>query len=112
MQLTISNLKVFKHGDDYALKLMMPDGSDNYLHTETNDLESILINRSLLLEQEIDETQIKIKETDKYYRLYLNLQDVNGELHIFHSRKLNLNDVIFERDLLLDFMLSTKEGER
>lgn len=101
MKLDVSNLKVMKHNDNFALKIMMPDGSDNFIHTEDNDLLSILINRSLLLEQEINEQQIEIIEDGTYYRLNLFLEDVNDEKHKFHSRKLNLNDVVFERDQLI-----------
>jgi|APSaa5957512535_1039671.scaffolds.fasta_scaffold79876_2 hypothetical protein len=102
MKLDVSNLKVFKDDDDnFALKIMMPDGSDNFLHSEGYSLESILIIRSLLLEQEIYEQQIEIKESSEYFRINSHIEDINDETYFFHSRILNLNDVIFERDQLI-----------
>ena len=102
MKLDVLNLKVFKHVKGHCLKIMMPDGSDNYLHLQLyNDIESILLMRDLLLEQEIYESNIAIREDDRYYRIYLNLKDVNDDLYSFHSRKLNINDVVFERSQLL-----------
>ena len=98
MKLDVSNLKVFKHEKGYCLKIMMPDGSDNYLHMQLyNDIESILLIRDLLLEQEIYQPDLQIMEDGTYYRIWLSIKDVNGDSYQFHSRKLNLNDVVFER---------------
>ena len=102
MQLDVSNLKVVTHHDGgYTLNIMMPDGSGNYLHTGNHDMESILIIRQLLLEKEFYDQDLKIIPDKKYYRLELTVSDVNNDKYVFHSRMLNLNDVIFERDQLL-----------
>ncbi len=98
MKLDESNLKIFKHNKGHCLKILMPDGSDNYLHLQLyNDVESIMLIRDLLLEQEIYQPDLEIIEDDSYYRIWLTLKDVNGDSYLFHSRKLNLNDVVFER---------------
>ena len=102
MKLDESNLKVFKHDKGHCLKIIMPDGSDNYLHLQVfNDVHSILLMRDLLLEQEIYENDLQVKEDGTYYRLWLNLKDCNGDEYPFHSRKLNLNDVVYERMQIL-----------
>jgi len=98
MKLTEENLKVFRHHEGYGLQIMMPDDSGNYLHNGNQiDLNDTLITRALLLEQEIFEHDIHIKKEDGYFRIELRLKDVNGNKEYFHSRKLNLNDVVFER---------------
>lgn len=103
MILTKSNLQVFKHEKGYTLKLLMPDNSDNYLHLQLyNDIESVLLYRDVLLDQEIDSLQLVIKEDETYYRLWLYLRDDNDDRYPFHSRKLNLNDAIHERDMMLE----------
>lgn len=101
MKLDVSNLKVAEHKGMYTLKIIMPDGSGNYLHTGVHDLESVLIIRSLIDEHEIYEQDISIISDEGYYRISLVLEDYNNDKYEFHSRKLNLNDVIFERDQLL-----------
>lgn len=102
MKLTEENLKVFRHHDGYALQIMMPDDSGNYLHNGNQiDLNDTLITRALLLEQEIFEQDLHIKEEDEYFRLGLVVKDVNDSPQYFHSRKLNLNDIVNERMQLL-----------
>jgi len=102
MKLTEGNLKVFKHHDGYALKILMPDGSGNYLHNGNHiELDETILDRELLLEMDIDHMCINTKEEDEYFRIELRIPDVNGNKHYFHSRKVNLNDVVFERMQLL-----------
>jgi len=102
MKLDISNLKVFIHHEGYALKILMPDGSGNYLHGENHgDVNETLIVRELILDQKIEQQELRISEDDEYFRLELNLSDINGDNHFFNSRKLNLNDAVFEREQLL-----------
>lgn len=103
MKLTEANLKVFKKSEDeFALKVMMPDGSDNYLHgggvLEVNEL---LETRDSLLGQEILKKQIEISPKEKYFRIILRITDTRNITHYFHSRKLNLNDAVFERMQLI-----------
>ena len=104
MKLDLSTVKVVEYHHGFTIRIMMPDGSGNYLHTGRHDLESILVIRSLILDQEIYEQQISIVKDEDYYRLNLLVEDCNNDKYQFHSRKLNLNDVVFERDqLLMDY---------
>lgn len=98
MKLDEDNLKVFKHDKGHCLKIIMPDGSGNYLHLQLyNDVNSMLIIRDLLLEQEIYMQDVEVIEDGTYYRLNVTLKDCNNDSYDFHSRKLNLNDVVYER---------------
>lgn len=102
MKLTEENLRVFKHEKGHCLKIIMPDESDNYLHLQLfNDVNSMLLIRDLLLEQEIYQQDIEVIEDESYYRLNVTLKDCNGESYDFHSRKLNINDAVYERKLLM-----------
>lgn len=102
MKLSESNLKVFKAEKGHCLKIIMPDGSDNYLHLQLyNDIESMCLIRDLLMDTEFYQDSIHIIEDEGYYRLILLIKDVNGDSYEFHSRKLNLNDVVFERMQLI-----------
>jgi len=103
MKLTESNLKVIMNDrKEFCLHLIMPDGSSNYLHNRDNlDVNDIVLVRQLLLNQEILDDELKIILDEGYYRLRLDMHDCNGNKHFFHSRKLNLNDVVFERMQLL-----------
>jgi len=103
MKLTEANLKVFqKSEDEFALKIIMPDDSDNYLHSGGRvDLHDVLLIRDLLLDQEIYEPDIEIIRDEKYFRIQLKVQDVNDDKVLFHSRKMNINDVVYERMQLI-----------
>ena len=85
------------------MAIMMPDGSRNYLHTDLQmPINDVMVCRDLLLEQEFTQQEIEIKQDESYFRLEVNLKDVNGTDYKFHSRKLNLNDVVFERMQLVN----------
>ena len=102
MMLQENNLKVFKHEKGHCLKIIMPDGSDNYLHLQFfNDVNSMTMMRDLLLDIEIFLQDIEINEDDGYYRLHLTLKDCNDDVYPFHSRKLNLNDAVYERTQII-----------
>lgn len=101
MKLDESNLRVSKIGTFYRLNIMMPDGSNNYLHSRNYNLESILIIRDLLLDQEFGSDSLAVVEDGQYFRIHLTVFDINGENYEFHSRKLNLNDAVFERMQLI-----------
>lgn len=89
-----------KHEEKYSLQLLTTGG--NYLHTKKLfEIDEVMLVRSLLLDQEFTDQDIEIKEDDGYFRLYLRIKDTNGEPYIFHSRKMNLNDVTYERDEIL-----------
>ena len=102
MDLDESNLKLMKHEKGHTLKIIMPDGSENYLHLQLyNDVNSMAMIRDLLLEQSIYIQDIEIKEDETYYRLFVTLKDCNNDVYDFHSRKLNLNDAVYERMQLI-----------
>jgi len=103
MKLDVSNLKVFIHHDGYALKILMPDGSDNFLHCgNCVDIDDVVLTKDLLLKQEINSIHVSIKEDENYFRLELRVPDANGLYHYFHSRKVNLNDVVYERTQIIE----------
>lgn len=101
MQLNESNVYITTHKEGYSVNIQMPDGSRNYLHHSELNLESAIIVKELVQECSIEHLNLSIITDDGYYRLILNIKDCNDDVHRFHSRKLNLNDVIFERMQLL-----------
>lgn len=102
MEINTGNTFITVHGNLYTVNIQMPDGSRNYLHHKEVSLESAIIVRELLEECSIDHMNTTIIPEDGYYRLIVNIADCNDDKHKFHSRKLNLNDVIFERMQLLN----------
>lgn len=102
MIFTKSNLFVEKHEDGwFRLKLMMPQETGNFIHTDSQlQINEAVLIRDLLIDQEFYGKDIKLKEVEKYYRLIINAKDVNGDTIVFHSRLLNLNDAVYERDML------------
>jgi len=101
MKLTVSNTYIIAHGDGFTVNIDMPDGSRNYLHSKSTDLESAIIDRELIEDMDIDHMNLKLIVDEEYYRLQLKIKDVNDDYHVFHGRKVNLNDAIFERMQLL-----------
>ena len=103
MKLTESNLIIQSHKSGFCMAIMMPDGSRNYLHTDLQmSINDVIVCRDLLLGQEFYNQDIDIKQDESYFRLHVNLKDPNGTEYEFHSRKLNLNDVVFERMQLVN----------
>jgi len=100
MKLTDSNVYIVAHGGQYTVNIQMPDGSRNYLHSKQMDLDSAIITKELIDEQDIDHMSIIIRNDGQYYRLVAVIK-CNDEVEEFHSRKLNLNDVIYERMQIL-----------
>ncbi len=99
MKLGLDNVQLVKKDGKYVIHIIMPDGSKNYLHCEQWDLFHAITYRDDIIGLEIDKESIMVEEDETYYRLYLPLvvgEDSDVELK-FHSRKLNLNDVMFER---------------
>lgn len=95
-------LKIEKHNDHHRLRLMLPGGTGNYLHTDLKmSVNDAIIVRTLLLDQEFYDQDVTLSEEDGYYRMNLVVKDVNGTSYFFHGRKVNLNDAIYERDELL-----------
>lgn len=102
MKLTAGNTYIVKNKNNkYELRIEMPDGSRNYIHCqEFQDLDSAILIREIIEEQDIDYLNLRISYDEEYYRLYFYLNN-NDDIIEFHSRKLNLNDVIYERMQLL-----------
>lgn len=84
----------------FTVRIYMPDGSRNYVHSKDMDLESAIITRELIIDQSIDHVNIVVRRDGDYYRLVVVLK-LNDDTEEFHSRKLNLNDVVFERNQLI-----------
>lgn len=106
MKIIRHNLYIQKHGDGLAIYLEMPNESRNYLHTEVyGDIDSIIEDYDFLLDDKgINNSVLKIQEEDSYYRIYLRYIRHDTEhrrIITFHSRKLNINDVLYERLELL-----------
>lgn len=103
MDITLSNTYIKKDGMEYIVCIEMPDGSRNFLHNEKRDLESAIITREIIDGMILTEDMVDIRTHDKYLRYYqvIVMITVNDEPEIFHSRALNLNDVISERYNLL-----------
>src|SRR3972149_8726559 len=113
MKITHNNCYLEKHDTGYSICISLPDNSKNYIHSDTlSILDLALKYRESLLLRAIEPENCKIKEDGSYYRInvifeiYPDPFDVVSEITklptiylLFHSRKLNLNDAIFERDL-------------
>ena len=99
MKLGLDNVYLVKKDNQYIIHIGMPDGSKNYLHCQPFDLYHAIMYRDNLIGLEIDKDSIQVNEDETYYRLYMPIlvgETADVELK-FHSRKLNLNDVIYER---------------
>lgn len=103
-KLTKENLRLMKDRDgSHRLIIMMPYNTGNYLHSEEKmSVNDAILTRELLLDQEFTNLDVSLKEDVEYYRLILKVKDVNGKEVVFHSRKLNLNDAVFEVDQLTE----------
>lgn len=97
--------------DGYSICIEMPDESRNYLHTQPFPIDTALAIRDEILEREINKADIELRWDDYYNRLYFGLRCNDNQLLLklanamiiyFHSRKLNLNDAIYERDMFGD----------
>lgn len=102
MKLTPKNLYIREHGLGYSVHIEMPDGSRNFLHNEPMKLEkAIMVMHDFDGDTELNESNTFIIEETKYYRITVKLEDGRGEEQFFHSRKLNLNDVVEEYTMLI-----------
>ena len=83
----------------------MPDGSRNYLHTKFyEELKKTIYLKNELIENFAirNDAVIGIIKDEKYYRIIISFQREDFGQVRFHSRKLNLNDALFERMQLLE----------
>lgn len=114
MAVDLSNSYVEKHGDGYAIFLLVPDSSRNYLHCSEQSLSKILFYYQDILGQKIGNYNTSIEEDRTYYRIKVTLrcgEQLDGENTKdieFHSRKLNLNDAVFEYGLFIGLQSFTK----
>ena len=103
MKFTDSNLYITEHGLGFTLNIRMPDGSRNYLHTNLyRDLATVIFHKDELIKNFMirNDAVIGIIKDEKYYRIIISFEGDFGKAR-FHSRKLNLNDAIYERMQLL-----------
>ena len=103
-QLDKKNLRIMKdEKGNHRLQIIMPNNTGNYLHSDDKfSVNDALLVRELLLEQEFTSNDVGILEDSEYYRVVLKIKDVNETEYMFHSRKLNLNDLIYEIDELIE----------
>ena len=99
MKLTDDNVRLEKTEKGYCIKIEMPDGSRNYLHSQDFMLPLAIQYRDEIIGLELDKASILVNEDEGYYRLYVPIVvGENSEFEAqFHSRKLNLQDVLYER---------------
>jgi len=92
--------------DGWIIKINVPQYNNrNYIHCDLfGDLEKCIQARDDILKEKIGNWNTVIKQTGTYYRLVvkLNWDKVFGQEDktlTFHSRKLNIIDVLHEWDL-------------
>lgn len=104
MKLTDDNVRLMKSKKGYQIIIEMPDGSRNYIHSQEFMLPLAIQYRDDIIGLELDKETVQIQEDEAYYRLYVPIiVGENAEFEAqFHSRKLNLQDVLFERMQLIE----------
>lgn len=103
MKLDVGNLKVLQKKEQFVLQIMMPDESKNYLHSEPfSDINEAVKVRDELVKigMVIRSDNVFILNDLEYFRIELYFKP-KERTHTFHSRMLNVTDVVFERDQLL-----------
>ena len=107
MKLNNSNLYIKQHGkDDYVICIELPDNSRNFIHCQPMVLGDCVQILDDLIDFDINsDANIPYLDLDgTYYRVKMTIEPKNmpfSESLFFHSRKLNLNDAIRERQMLL-----------
>lgn len=101
-KLTKEHLRLMRDEEGNHRIMLMQNTTGNYLHTDLKmPVNDALLVRELLLDQEFTSQDVSLKEDDGYYRIILKVKNVNDEEIIFHGRKLNLNDAVYEIDELI-----------
>lgn len=99
------NCIIQKDSKGYMICIGMDDSSGNYIHTRFPNISTAMLTRQMLLGQIIKPTDVIITEDEGYYRLNVSLSYQYGELgkftELFHSRKLNIIDLVDEYDSLV-----------
>lgn len=106
MKLTKDNCYIVEKGDGWIIKIDVPQYNNrNYIHCDVfGDLNSCIKVRDELINDKIGDWNTEIKKTGTYYRLYIKLKwdkyfGHDEKTLTFHSRKLNIIDVMHEWDL-------------
>lgn len=99
-----NRLRIIEHDAGYYIALIMPDNSNNFLHTPVSfNINDVCKSLSLLQDLNyLEESNLTIDKDGTYYRIKIVLSDCNDTKYYFHSRKLNLNDALSERRWLLE----------
>ena len=122
MKIDEKNLYITKVVEDnnkwyYELRIEYPDKSRNFLHWDdegrTQDLNELINTKTTILsfDNEINEETCRAIDDGTYYRIEapITIPTYKSGIEVtFHSRKLNLNDVVSERIYLL---VSTKHSD-
>lgn len=104
--------------DGFALKIMIPDNSGNYIHSEPKFLRETIVIRDRLIEfGKIEAIHTDIVKDDTYFRIKVGMvmyerystqsdEKKKVDYHIlFHGRKLNIIDAVHEYDLITEQVL-------
>lgn len=85
----------------YQICIDMPDQSRNFLHSEVIK-ELWQVSEYLKSLDGLSFDSVKIIKDGKYFRLAgtIIVEETNDTALHFHSRKLNLNDAFFEKELI------------
>lgn len=107
MRVNTSNSYIEEHNEAYAIFILLPDGSRNYIHSNRQQLGILLMYYQDIQNQTIGNYNTSIVREGDYFRIKTVLQcglQLNGENNIsidFHSRLLNLNDAVYEYGLFI-----------
>lgn len=107
MKLNNSNLYIKSHGEDeFVVCIEMPDNSRNFMHSQSMILGDCIhvIDELNGLDIPSDANEPYLESDETYYRIKMTIEPHNLSLTeslFFHSRKLNLNDAVRERQMLL-----------
>lgn len=111
MKLTKENLYIKEHGSEavsnrFVICIELPDNSRNYLHSQPMALEEANSTLEEIMDMDIpNEIAVFTIEDSKYFRVKMEIEPDRLSRDtpvLFHSRKLNLNDAVRERQMLLE----------
>lgn len=95
-------LAIDKKETGYVLKVFLEGYLKNYIHTKPiKELDEIIKTYDAVINKQITLDTLEVVEDDGYYRIKVKILSRMEIPVIFHSRKLNLADLMYERGLLL-----------
>jgi len=107
MKLTKRNLYIKEIEDkQFVICIELPDNTRNYMHCQPMVLNDCYTTIDELegLDIPSDANDPYLESDGTYYRVRMTIEpknlSINHDLH-FHSRKLNLNDAVRERQMIL-----------